>query len=180
MSEKKFLRLSASFSSCCPVPDLTPNQVNLVPRQRPAMPLTNRGVSLFLVCVQESQGENNCLFPKRSLLMSTRQDSGVSCPLGSSRMAELCLGDQELRLFCHSTPQPGSVQLGQFCLTAETRLSAWKFTLCELGHWQLNLWVLNSSCSEQRSRLFNLSGFKKSEVFKLLEHIVLPMPAVSG
>lgn len=85
-----------------------------------------------------------------------------------------------LRLFCHSTPQPGSVQLGQFCLTAETRLSAWKFTLCELGHWQLNLWVLNSSCSEQRSRLFNLSGFKKSEVFKLLEHIVLPMPAVSG
>lgn len=58
---------------------LTLNQLNLLSRQQPAMPLTNRGVSLFLVCAQESQGKNNCLFPNWSLLMSTRKDSRVSC-----------------------------------------------------------------------------------------------------
>jgi len=64
IEQKKFLHVSASFCSCCSLPELTPKQVILLPRQQPAMLLTSRGVSLSLCACTRKSG-NNCLFPKR-------------------------------------------------------------------------------------------------------------------
>lgn len=156
---KKFLDVSASFSYCCSLPELTPNQVILLPGQQPVMSLTTRGLVLSLCAYKKVR---KCPFPKRPDPCWHPQQGrtqGSSGLWGSSRTAEIFLGGQGLGSLCHTNLQPGSAQLGRHRLIAETRLPMWKFIPCELGHWQLNHWVLNSSCSEQRSRLFNLSGF---------------------
>lgn len=159
---KKFLHMSASFLSCCSLPELTPNQV-LLPRQQSAMFLPNRERSIpFFVCVQERQSGNNCLFPKRSqpLLTSTkRQDPGVLCPARLQQDGRVLSLRPGAGVPLLSQPAARIYAIGWHCSIAKTRLLTFKFTPCELGHWQLNSWVLNSSCSEQWFRLFNLSGF---------------------
>lgn len=61
---KKFLRVLASFSSCCSLPELSPNQVILLPRQQPAMSLTNRGVALSLCVYTKVRVETTACFQR--------------------------------------------------------------------------------------------------------------------
>lgn len=155
--------MSASFLSCCSLPELTPNQVILLPRQQSAMSLPNRERSIpFFVCVQEHQSGKNCLFPKRPQPLPTstrRQDPGVLGPAGFQQDDRALFQRPGAGVPLLPQPRVRLCAAGWHCSIAKTRLPTWEFTPCELGHWQLNSWVLNSSCSEQWSRLFNLSGF---------------------
>ena len=143
------------------------------------MLLTNRGVSLSLCVYKKVRVETTACFQRDQIPADVHNKAGlrglVPCGGGPAGWQGFVL---EARGWGPSaTP---TCRQALHSSIAETGLPMWKFTPCEPGCWQLNRWVLNSSCSEQRSRLFNLSGFKKSEIFKLLAHIVLPMPGMSG
>lgn len=95
LSEKKFLHLTPSFFSCCSVPELTPNQVNGLLCHIPTEAYP------FSLCTRKSGWKQLLVFKAIPANVHKVGLQGL-VPGGSSRMSELCAGQQGQRLCCQT------------------------------------------------------------------------------